>query len=319
MRVLITGAAGFAGPHVIDAVRRTCGDISILATSKSATYLRDIGRVEALDVADRRAVNAAVEHCRPTHIIHLAGIAAPAEAACSPDAAWQVHVQGTLNLAHALLEKAPDCCLVNVGSGLVYGDSFGAGLPLDETALLAPIDEYSATKAAADLALGALAHQGLRCVRVRPFNHTGLGQTSAFVIPAFATQIAKIEAGLMEPIIRVGNLEAERDFLDVRDVAAAYALVVAKSSTVASGTILNIASGKARRVGDLLDELLSLSQAEVTIEQDPARMRASDFPRIVGSASRARHLLGWQPKHTIHQILADVLADCRRRVARGLQ
>ena len=116
------------------------------------------------------------------------------------------------------MDKAPDCWLLNAGSGLVYGESAKPGLPLDESALLAPIDEYAVTKAAADLALGALARRGLKCIRFRPFNHTGAGQAGAFVIPAFAMQIAQIEAGLAEPVIHVGNLDAERDFLDVRDV-----------------------------------------------------------------------------------------------------
>ncbi|MGY3408343.1 nucleoside-diphosphate-sugar epimerase [Bradyrhizobium sp. GM5.1] len=158
--------------------------------------------------------------------------------------------------------------------------------PCHETALLAPIDDYSVTKAA-DLALGAMAHRGLKCARLRPFNHTGVGQTGTFVVPAFAMQIAKIEARLTEPIMRVGNLEAERDFLDVRDVATAYASVVRNTQAIESGTILNIASGKAHRVRDLLEMLLALSQLGIKVEQDPARMRPSDLPRIVGNAQRS--------------------------------
>lgn len=315
MRVLITGAGGFVGPHVAKALRSIYGgDITIIATSKAAAYQPDHGPFEILDVTDRHAVESVVVRHRPSHIVHLAGIAAPAEAASAPDVAWRVHVKGTLNLAHAILDKAPDCWLVNVGTGLVYGESANTGQPLNEIAPLAPIDDYGVTKAAADLALGASARRGLKCVRLRPFNHTGAGQTGAFVIPAFAMQIAKIEAGLMEPVIRVGNLEAERDFLDVRDVAAAYALVVAKSPTIESGTILNIASGTACRIGDLLEELLSLSSVRIRVEHDPARMRPSDVPRIVGDAQKARQLLGWAPKYTVEQILADVLDDCRKRI-----
>jgi GDP-4-dehydro-6-deoxy-D-mannose reductase len=205
--------------------------------------------------------------------------------------------------------------LLNVGSGLVYGDSAKPGLPLDETALLAPVDEYAVTKAAADLAIGALTRRGLKSLRFRPFNHFGPGQAETFVIPAFAMQIAKIEAGVAEPIIRVGNLDAERDFLDVRDVVHAYALAVRTADDMqAPGTILNIASGTPQRIGDILERLLRQSRVAITVEQDPARLRPSDLPRILGDATRARRTLGWAPVHTFDDTLAAVLDDCRARV-----
>lgn len=316
MRVLITGATGFVGPHVVEALRGVCGaDTVIVATSKSPGGNPVFGNAEALDVTDRQAVELTIARHAPSHVIHLAGIAAPVAAANEPDVAWKIHVDGTLNLARALMEKAPDCWLVNAGTGLIYGATAALGLPLDESSLLAPVDDYGVTKASADLALGALARRGLRCIRMRPFNHTGPGQTGAFVIPAFAMQIAQIEAELTEPVIRVGNLEAERDFLDVRDVAIAYALAVAKSPSIEPGAILNLASGTGRSIGDMLDKLLSLSRTKIRVEQDPARMRPSDLPRVVGNAEQARRQLGWLPKYKIEQTLADVLSDCRQRIS----
>ena len=314
MRILITGALGFVGCHLADAVLRICGDaVTLLATSKVAGKHSQFGAVAALDVTDRAAVNSAIVGYAPTHVLHLAAIAAPAAARADPQAAWQVHLHGTLNLAQAILDQAPDCWLVHVGSGLVYGESAKSGLPLDENVLLAPVDEYAVTKAAADLALGVLARRGLKCIRLRPFNHTGPGQTEAFVVPAFARQIARIEAGLADPFIRVGNLDSERDFLDVRDVVNAYALAVTQSQHLEPGIILNIASGIPRRTGDILDGLLAQSRAKITIEQDPARLRSSDLPRIVGDASRARKLLGWAPKCAVDDTLSTVLAYWRER------
>jgi GDP-4-dehydro-6-deoxy-D-mannose reductase len=268
-----------------------------------------------MDVTDAAAVSAAIGRHKPTHVINLAGLAVPAVASANPKAAWQVHVHGVLNLAEAILDKAPDCWLLNAGSGLVYGESAKSGLPLDENTLLAPVDEYAVTKAAADLALGALTRRGLKAVRFRPFNHTGPGQAESFVIPAFAMQIAKIEAGLAPPVIRVGNLDVERDFLDVRDVVNAYALAVRHTVGFEEpGIILNIASGVPRCIGNILEWLLERSQVKISIEQDPMRLRPSDLPRIVGDASRLRQRLGWMPTHSFDETLAAVLNDCRSLV-----
>lgn len=311
MRVLITGAAGFVGPYVADALRRVFGSLELIQTGMEASTT-----VEALDVRDRRAVDAALIRHRPTHVVHLAGIAAPSTASTAPDLAWRVNVDGTLVIANAVLANLPDCWLVNAGSGLIYGDSAKSGLPLDEGALPSPVDDYGATKAAADLALGALVHRGLKCLRMRPFNHIGPGQSDSFVVAAFAKQIAQIEARLSEAVIRVGNLAAERDFLDVRDVATAYALAIMKSDAMAPGTIINVASGTPRKISDVLDALLSLSSVEIRVEQDPTRMRPKDLSRVVGNAQRARDLLGWAPERTFMQTLSDILDDSRMRLAR---
>jgi GDP-4-dehydro-6-deoxy-D-mannose reductase len=311
MRILVTGAGGFVGTHVVTSLGCICGDTAeILLTGKNGS-----GKLEPLDVTDRDAVVTAMAELRPSHVIHLAGIAAPAKAAHAPEAAWRVHVDGTLNWARAILDRSPNTWLIYAGSGLVYGESARSGEPLDEDTLLAPMDDYAVTKAAADLALGAMAHKGLRCIRMRPFNHIGPGQTDSFVASAFAMQIARIETGLDEPILRVGNLQAERDFLDVRDVADAYALTIIRSNTIAPGTIMNLASGTPRCIADLLNALLSMSRAEIKIEQDPARMRPVDLPRIVGNADRARRKLNWSPRRPFDETLADILADCRQRVA----
>lgn len=315
MRVLITGAQGFVGPYVAGALRqRFQADVLIVPTAKEAGEHPVLGQVEALDVTDRAAVAAAVARHAPTHVIHLAGIASPTVANTDPQMAWRVHVQGPLNLAEAILDKVPNCWLLHVGSGLVYGETARQGVALDEKALLAPVDQYSATKAAADLALGALTRQGLKSVRFRPFNHTGPGQTDAFVVPAFARQIARIEAGLAAPVVKVGNLDAERDFLDVRDVAKAYALAVQNSQALDPGVVLNISSGVPRRIEDILKWFLAQSSAKITVERDSERLRPSDLPRVIGDARRARECLGWAPEYAFEDTLSLVLADARAHV-----
>jgi GDP-4-dehydro-6-deoxy-D-mannose reductase len=320
VRVLMTGANGFVGPHVERALRRTCGaEIEIIATSKAGGTHPLFGEMDALDVTDATAVHTTIARNNPSHVLHLAGVAAVTSAATQPETAWAVHVGGTRNVAHAILDCAPRCWLLNVGSGLIYGDTAKSGQPLDEAALPAPVDDYGVTKAAADLALGALVRRGLKVVRLRPFNHAGAGQTESFVVPAFAMQIARIEAGLLEPVLRVGNLDAERDFLDVRDVAHAYALTVQHTDDFQSGVILNIASGIPCRIGDMLQRLLAQSRISITVEHDPARMRASDLPRMIGDAARAREALAWSPEYRLDDTLGTVLDDCRCRVAREIE
>jgi GDP-4-dehydro-6-deoxy-D-mannose reductase len=211
------------------------------------------------------------------------------------------------------MAEAPECRLLMVSSAEVYGASARTGRPLDETALPAPANTYAATKAAADLAIGALAAEGLRAIRLRPFNHTGPGQSPTYVVPAFARQVALIEAGLQPPVMRVGALEPRRDFLDVRDVCAAYAACL-RVEALEPGLILNLASGTPRRVGDILGDLLALAGVEAAIETRDALLRPSEIPVASGDAGRAAALLGWRPAIGWDATLRDVLDDWRRRV-----
>jgi GDP-4-dehydro-6-deoxy-D-mannose reductase len=175
-RILVTGADGFVGRHLRP----------VLATALPGAEIQGTDRV---DITDRAAVFAAVAAALPTVCVHLAGIAAVGQALADQPRAWAVNLHGALNLADAILAHAPDCRLIFISSAEVYGGSFKAGVALDETAALAPMNLYAATKAAAELALGAMAGNGLRLLRLRPFNHTGPGQAEAFVVPAFAGQM----------------------------------------------------------------------------------------------------------------------------------
>lgn len=313
MRILITGAGGFVGPHLVAELARVLArEALIVPAARNADRFSDAAKAVQLDVTDEEAVDRVIGGLAPTHVIHLSAVSSPPKVSADYRAAWMVNTFGALSVANAILRRAPQCWLIFAGSGLVYGDTAKSGQLLDEGALLAPNSDYSATKAAADLALGALTGRGLKSVRLRLFNHTGPGQTEAFVVPSFAAQIARIEAGLQPPVIRVGNSDATRDFLDVRDVTSAYALAVLKSPELDPGVVLNVASGTPRTIRSVLDELLALSSAEITVVSDSLRMRPSDTPVYVGSAEAARRLLGWAPRHSFSATLSEVLAYWRR-------
>jgi GDP-4-dehydro-6-deoxy-D-mannose reductase len=315
MKLLVTGAAGFVGRHLISALKSTFGPTTeIIPTSLFTVADTVLGQVVELDVTDANSVEELIRSVKPTHVINLAGIASVSVAATKPTVSWLVHVNGALNLARAIQEHVPHCVLVQIGSGEVYGATANLGSPLDERSLLAPLNDYAVTKAAADLALGALAVRGLRCIRLRPFNHTGVGQETAFVVPGFAMQIARIEAGLQEPVMSVGNLDVERDFVDVRDVVDAYVRVIRKSDELAGGTIINIASGTSRFIRDVLDCLLQKSNRHISVEQSPTLSRATDVPRLRVDISLARRLLDWTPRHPFDATLTDVLDDCRKQI-----
>ncbi len=304
-RVLVTGASGFVARHLTPRLRA--------AFPAAELILCGVGPV-ALDITDADAVDALVAARRPDVCIHLAAVSAVPEARRNPGHAWQVNLHGTLALARAILAHAPDCVLLFVSSAEIYGRSFAAGQPLDETAAAAPMNIYAATKAAADLTLGALAGEGLRAIRLRPFNHTGPAQTDQFVVPAFARQIALIAAGRQPPVLRVGALDPQRDFLDVRDVCDAYLACIRHAQHLAPGAIFNIASGIPRRIGDILHRLLELAGVTAEIETNTGLLRPSEIPLAIGAAGRARTELDWTPRIAWDDTLAAVLTDWRERV-----
>ncbi len=300
-RVLVTGSTGFVGRHLLPILQTALPEAAIIPARMQLT--------------EPDAVLAEVAAVQPDACIHLAAISAVAQARSDMDAAWRVNLHGTLSLAQALIRAAPGCTLVYASTADAYGRSFASGLPLDEAAALAPVNIYGATKAAADLALGVMAQEGLHVIRMRPFNHTGPGQTANFVVSAFARQVARVAAGLQQPVLQVGALEPRRDFLDVRDVCRAYAGCLLQRDTLPSGTIINLASGTSRRVGDVLAELMEIAGVQATIQTDAARLRPSDIPLASGDASAAHRVLGWRPQIPWRTTLTDLLADWRVRAA----
>jgi nucleoside-diphosphate-sugar epimerase len=300
-RILLTGASGFVGRHL----RAT-----LLAAWPAAVLL-----VDPVDLRDADAVAAAVVAGQPEVCVHLAAITTQAAALQDEQRCWDVNLHGTLRLAQAILRHAPGCQMLFVSSADAYGGAGPSGAPIDEAAPLAPKNLYAATKAAADLALGSMTGQGLRVVRLRPFNHTGPGQSADLVVPAFARQVARIAAGLQAPLLEVGNLDPWRDFLDVRDVCAAYLACIDRRDTLVPGSIINIGSGEARRIGDVLTELMTLAGVTAEVRSAPARTRANEVDRTVANPARARAWLGWSPTIPWSHTLADVLDDWRARIS----
>jgi GDP-4-dehydro-6-deoxy-D-mannose reductase len=313
-RVLVSGGDGFVGRHLVRALGAAlpAGHEIIVGEHSAPTAPAAVRRV-VLDVTNADRVRAVLAAEQPTHVFHLAASAAVQAAARDLRATWTLNFGGTLNVALGLAEAAPKGRLLFTSSAQVYGASFKSGRPLDETAALDPVDPYGASKAAADILVGDMARQGLRAIRLRPFNHTGAGQGAGFVVPDFAMQIVRIERGEQPPVINVGNLESRRDLLDVQDVVDAYVRAVLQFDQLPPGCAINIASGKNMAIGEILELLLSLSRAKIEVRQDPARMRTSDIPVIVGDAGLAGRLLHWKPQRDLRATLAAVLDYYRTR------
>lgn len=308
-RILVTGANGFVGRHLVAALAVLRKDCEILAGTHSSKPLQQGPNVRCvqLDVTDNAQVRSVIADEQPSHVFHLAGVAAPLEAERDTRKTWDVNVFGTLNLALAVAETARQCRFVLCSSAEVYGESFKSAQPLTEEATLNPTNVYGASKAAADLMIGQMAKRGLRAIRLRPFNHTGPGQSDRFVAPAFASQIAAIERGEQEAIIRVGPLSSYRDFLDVHDVVDAYVRATVHFDSLPNGCALNIATGNPVQISEILNILLSLSPEKIEIAEDTSRATRNGIARVSGNAESIKRLLGWTPSIDIHSTLASVL------------
>lgn len=312
--ILVTGSQGFVGGWAIAALRDRFPDASIVGTSMAA----DAAGLLPLDLRDDASVDAAVASARPDIVLHLAAISTVAAARNDLAAAFEVNLNGTMRLATAVLRHVPHARFLFVGSSDVYGGTFARWpAPLDEDAPLAPLNGYAASKAAADLLIGQMAvADGLRAIRLRPFNHTGPGQDSRFVVPSFARQLARIAAGRQSPSISVGNLEGSREFLDVRDIVRAYAAAASGDDRLFDGRIINLSSGRPIRIRTVLDRLIALSGLSVEVIVDPARFRPEEERFAGGNATRASDLLGWRPSIALDTTLREILdAACREEAS----
>ncbi len=258
-----------------------------------------------MDVTDAAQVGSVLATEKPTHLFHLAGIAQAANSDIRRS--WDVNFGGSFNIAMAVREFAPFCRSLFCTSAEIYGDSCRSGQPVDENTHLDPVNPYGASKAASDIMIGQMAKEGLKAIRLRPFNHTGPGQSETFAVPSFAAQIVRIERGRQCQAIRVGNLAIRRDFLDVRDVVDAYVRAIVRFDELPNGYAINVASGKSVSIGDMLSNLLSLAQIKASFVVDHERLRANDCPITIGNADRAHSLLGWIPRFELTETLKSML------------
>ncbi|MEM7345758.1 MAG: GDP-mannose 4,6-dehydratase [Chloroflexota bacterium] len=314
MRALVTGITGFAGGHLAQVLLDN-GDEVFGVTRRERSDLPHLQSDIALCVTDLLNPSAVADllgKIQPDAIYHLAGQAFVPTAWADPWDTQENNVRPQLNILQAMAQQTSKARLLIAGSNQIYGQVRSDQLPVGEDMPLRPDNPYGVSKVTQDiLALQYYLSHGLDIVRARPFNHIGPRQNPTFVAASFAKQIAEIEAGQAEPVISVGNLEAERDFTDVTDVARAYALLVQYGDP---GEAYNVGTGQAYSIQYLLDLLLSYSEVEITIRQDPARMRPSDVPLIYANTNKLRTKTGWQPTCKFEDSLQQVLDYWREEV-----
>jgi len=293
--VLVTGASGFVGSHLVP--RLEAAGCRVTPTDRE------------LDVTDLDAVERRIAQLSPDVVFHLAAQSSPALSIREPELTYRVNFVGTRAVLEATRRSAPSARVIFVSSADLYGSAEPGAAPFDESSPLRPRSPYSRSKAAADLLAGTFAERGLDVVRVRPFNHTGPGQSDVFVLSSFARQIASIAAGISEPVLRVGNLDSVRDFLDIDDVMNAYLELLAP--TVTPG-VYNVARGVGVRIGDALDELCSLAGISPRVEVEPDFFRPTDI--AVGRAARLERACGWTAQVPFRRTLERLLTDWRTRI-----
>lgn len=316
--ILITGGTGFAGSHLVEYLLGQ-GEQHIHVTSMNAdkTFIHDLlpaDHIHAVDLTNGHQTAELIQQLQPTQIYHLAALS---EVGLSFDQAEKTITNNTLlqfNILESVRLHAPAARILIIGSAQEYDllqlPTNGDIPKVNENHPLGPSNPYAVSKVTQDLmGLSYFYSYQLNVVRARPFNHTGPRQSPLFAIPAFAQQIAKVEAG-QQTEISVGNLDAIRDFTDVRDMISAYHVLITKGE---AGQVYNIGSGQGQTMQTVLDQLIALSTTAITVVADPTKMRPSDIPAVVADISKIQSL-GWQPKIALTETLQSVLEYWRTQV-----
>ena len=306
-RALITGIAGFTGYHLFKHLQEADPELTIVGIDISAPAYTGNYEFIQTDLLDCDGLLDLIRQVKPTHIFHLAGL----NFSDDPKLFYDINVIGTVNLLEAVRKNSGqiDPKVLIVGSSAEYGIVNEDELPISEANPLRPINHYGVSKVAQDL-LGFQYFRSydLKVIRVRPFNLIGPGQSAGFVCGALAEQIVEVEKGAREPEILVGNLESERDFIDVRDVVRAYWQLMKAESY---GEVYNIGSGRCYSIREVLEILLREADVKVEIKQDEKRMRQSDIPRQISDIGKIRNKTGWMPRIPLEESLRDMLDHLR--------
>lgn len=318
MRVLITGITGFAGRYLAAYLLRhgKAPEVHGLhrrrLTRETLSVLPGRARLHRADLTQPDAVRRILRKVRPERIYHLAAESYVPASWDDPAGLVGNNVLGELNLLEAVRREGLITRILVSGSSEEYGRVTGRDLPVDERTPLRPLSPYGASKIAqAHLAYPYGSRFGIAIVRTRAFSHTGPGQHERYAASGFARQVARIEAGLQEPVLRVGNLDAIRDFTDVRDIVRAYHLALERGEP---GEVYNICSGQGRSIRWIVDHYVAHSRVKVRIVSDPSRVRSVDVPVMIGDAARFRKRTGWRPQIPLRRTLNELLDDWRRRI-----
>ncbi|MFM7061347.1 MAG: NAD-dependent epimerase/dehydratase family protein [Actinomycetes bacterium] len=297
MRAVVTGARGFVGPHLTEHLEANGDEVTGL----------DAAGPERFDVTDADGVRDHLADASPEVVYHLAALSHVGESWSNPAAQFRVNAEGTLNVVAAAAALGIRRVVV-IGSSEEYGEVHADALPVDESAPLRPVTPYGAAKAAAEtVALQMGRATDLEIVCVRPFPHTGPGQTDRFLVPALAARIARAEREGTDTVA-IGSRTPMRDLSDVRDVVRAYRLLALHGHP---GLAYNVCSGVSTAVGDIAELLAAAATRAITFETDPALVRPVEPPPLIGSAERLRAHTGWVPERTLADTLSDVLAAAR--------
>ena len=298
--LLVTGASGFVGRHVANAVR-----------DGAFGPLRMVGMPSGMDIRDACALAAFVASVKPAAVLHLAAQSFVPRSFEAPRETIDINLIGTLNLLEALRATQFRGRFIYISSGDVYGIVEESLLPVTEKILPAPRSPYAVSKVAAEqLCLQWTRTDGLGALIMRPFNHVGPGQAAHFVLPSLATQLVAIGNGDADPVLHVGDVDTTRDFTDVRDIVRAYAAALTQGRT---GEIYHVASGHEQRVRTLLEVMADIVGVKPEILQDPARLRMAEQRRMVASARLLTDHTGWTREIDIQQTLNDIIEDARKR------
>lgn len=311
-RALIIGAGGFVGDYLIEYLAKNNADEIYATKCSDQDYNNENARIYNLDILDKESIISLMYEIRPTHIFHLAAQSSVGVAWKNPALTIDVNIKGSVNVLDAIRELYYKPRILLIGSGEEYGHIKPEEVPIREDNHLRPGNIYAATKACQNM-IGAIYAQAydMDLMQVRAFNHIGPGQAPLFVVSDFCKQAAEIEKGLREPVIKVGNLMARRDFTDVRDVVRAYCLLAEKGR---AGETYNVGCGNAVYINDILTMIISKARADISVEVDQSKIRPVDVPIIEADITKIEETVGWTPQIPLEQTIEETLGYWREHI-----